>query len=70
MLYTVEIRLIDGDLPTSLSQMRIWLDHKKIEPDAFRWSVGSPVTFRLDFKDERDAEAFAEAFSGRVLGLT
>lgn len=69
MLYTVEVRFIGNDLPTFMSQMRTWLDHKHFEPDGFRYSRGSPTTAcRLDFKTEEDAVAFAKAFGGRVLG--
>lgn len=69
MLYTVEIRRIGGDLLSLMSQMRTWLDHQRFEPDAFRYSVGSPATaFRLDFKNEQAAIAFAKAFGGRILG--
>ncbi len=67
MLHTVEIRIVDGDLPAAMSRMRIWLDHRRIETDVFR-SVGSPATtFRLEFKSEDEAEAFADAFGGRLL---
>jgi hypothetical protein len=70
MLYTVEVRVIRGDLVASMSQMRTWLDHRRFEPDAFCQSSGGPgVTFRVDFKFENEAAAFAEAFGGRVLGL-
>ena len=69
MLYTVEVRRIGADLLPLMSQMRTWLDHNHFEPDAFRYSVGSPATtFRLDFKIEDEAAAFARSFGGRVLG--
>lgn len=70
MLYTVEIRLIGGDFIASMAQMRSWLDHQRIEPDAFRHSSGGAgVTFRVDFKVEAEAGAFARAFGGRLIGL-
>jgi len=69
MIFTVEVRLIGDDLPAFMSQMRTWLDHKRLEPDGFRCSRGSPATAcRLDFKVEAEAVAFAKAFGGRVLG--
>ncbi|MBV9018048.1 MAG: hypothetical protein JO213_05185 [Alphaproteobacteria bacterium] len=69
MIYTVEVRRIGGNLPSLMSQMRTWLDHSRFEPDAFRYSVGSPATtFRLDFKVEEEAVAFAKSFGGRILG--
>ena len=70
MLYTVEIRLIGGEFIASMAQMRTWLDHQRIEPDAFRHSSGGAgVTFRVDFKVEAEADAFARAFGGRLIGL-
>jgi hypothetical protein len=70
MVFTVEVRLIGGDLVTSMSHMRTWLDHQRIEPDAFRHSSGGAgITFRVDFKLENDAAAFARAFGGRLVGL-
>lgn len=70
MVYTVEVRLIHSDLLTFMSDIRTWLDHNRFEPDAFRCSRGTPVTtFRLDFKLEDEATAFATAFGGRLLGL-
>jgi hypothetical protein len=70
MLYTVEVRLIGGDLITSMSHMRTWLDHRRLEPDAFRHSSGGAgITFRVDFKLEEQALAFARSFGGRLIGL-
>src|SRR5260221_14794226 len=69
MLYTVEVRLIGGEFIGFMTQMRTWLDHRRIEPDAFRHSSGGAgVTFRVDFKVETEADAFASAFGGRVIG--
>ena len=69
MLYTVEVRVVGGDLLASMSEMRTWLDHNRSEPDAFRYSTGTPATtFRVDFKEEPQAAAFAKAFGGRILG--
>ena len=70
MQYTVEVRLIGGNFITSMTQMRTWLDHQRIEPDAFRHSSGGAgVTFRVDFKLEVEAAEFARAFGGRLIGL-
>ena len=70
MLYTVEVRLIGGDLITSMSHMRTWLDHQRVMPAAFRHSSGGAgITFRVDFKLEQEAFAFARAFGGRVIGV-
>ena len=70
MLYTVEVRLIGGEFMTSMAEMRTWLNHRRIEPDAFRHSPGGAgVTFRVDFKIESEATEFARAFGGRLIGL-
>jgi hypothetical protein len=68
LLYTVEVQLIGGSLPGMLSDMRTWLDHHRIEPDSFRhFSRTGKVVFRVEFKLEPEAWAFAKAFGGRVL---
>jgi hypothetical protein len=70
MVFSVEVRLIGGDLMTSMTHMRTWLDHQRVEPDAFRHSLGGAgITFRVDFRLEADAAAFARAFGGRLIGL-
>lgn len=70
MLYTVEVRVFGGDLMASMTQMRTWLDHRRIEPDAFRHSSGGAgVTFRVDFKMEAEATEFARSFGGRLIGM-
>jgi hypothetical protein len=70
MLYTVEVRLIGRDLVASMTEMRTWLDHQRVEPDAFRHSAGGAgITFRVDFKREPEAMDFARAFSGRIVGM-
>src|SRR5260221_3968902 len=71
MLYTVEVRLIGGEFIGFMTQMRTWLDHRRIEPDAFRHSSGGAgVTFRVDFKVETEADAFASAFGGPLIWLS
>ncbi|HEX5455316.1 MAG TPA: hypothetical protein VFX06_16120 [Stellaceae bacterium] len=70
MLYTVEVRVIGGGFGASMRQMRTWLDHRRVEPDAFRHSIGGAgITFRVDFKLEPEALKFARAFGGRVIGV-
>jgi hypothetical protein len=67
--YTVEVRLIGGDTVAFMSDMRSWLDHNRVEPAGFRYSLGTPATsFRVEFKIEEDAISFANAFGGRILG--
>lgn len=70
MLYTVEVRLIGSEIAASMTQMRTWLDHNRFEPDGFRQSSGGAgITFRIDFKVEQEALAFADAFAGRMIGV-
>jgi hypothetical protein len=65
MLYTVEVRRTGADLASSMVEMRAWLDHHGINPTEFDHSFGGPgITFRLGFRREADAVAFAEAFHG------
>jgi len=69
MLYTVETQIIGEDIATAMNAMRTWLDRHRFEPDSFRQSKGGPgTTFRIDFKSEAEATAFAQAFAGRFLG--
>ena len=68
MLYIVEIP-IDSDLTEQMGQMRLWLDHLRCQPGAFRSSsVGGKVVCRVEFLVEAEARAFAQTFGGRVLG--
>ena len=66
-MHTVEVRSDDDDVAATMSQMRTWLDHHRFEPDSFRQlAVGAKTRFRLEFKIESEAAAFAAAFRGRV----
>lgn len=68
MLYTVEIRLMNGKLGEPLAAMRTWLDQQGFEPSSFRYSTGGTgITFRVDFKIESEAVALAETFNGQIL---
>jgi len=67
MLYVVEIRRERDDLAKVMSDIREWLDRRRFEPDAFRCVTGEEsVTFRLEFGNENEALACAEAFGGSV----
>ena len=69
MLHTVEVPSVGGDVAIFMSLMRTWLDHHRFEPDTFRQLTGGNGTrFRLEFKVEGEAVAFAAAFGGQVLG--
>ena len=65
MLYVVEIR--NADLADAMSRIREWLDAQRFEPDTFRCSSNrAGVTFSLEFKDETEARACADAFGGEI----
>jgi hypothetical protein len=67
MTYIVELRYIVGDLADLMCDMRTWLDHNGIEADEFNHCSGTPgVAFRVGFKNQDHAAAFAEAFGGWV----
>jgi hypothetical protein len=69
MLYRVEAQTTGDHFAAAMSQMRTWLDQHRFEPDSFRESRAGPVTtFLVTFRSETQATAFAEAFSGRLLG--
>ncbi len=71
MVFMVEVRLIGGDLITSMTHMWSWLDRQRMEPDAFRHSSGDAgITFWVDFKLESDAVSFARVYGGRLIGLS
>jgi hypothetical protein len=44
--------------------MRNWLDNRQMAPSLFRLD---PASFHLEFGNERDAIAFADAFNGRLI---
>jgi len=51
-----------------MSEMREWLDARRIEPDIFRHTVEeASVTIHLQFKVQSEAIVFAHAFSGRLI---
>lgn len=69
MSATVEIRLIGVDLAEGMRQMRMWLDHHKVVPNAFRQSeCPGGLALHVEFRLPNDAMAFALRFTGRVLG--
>jgi hypothetical protein len=69
MLYRVEVRSNGTEVGAAMSNMRTWLDHQRFEPDSFRQieTQRARFSFRLEFKIEREAVAFAAAFGGRVV---
>jgi hypothetical protein len=68
MLYTVDVRFTGNEVVGLMSNMRTWLDHRRLEPNTFRQiTERDAASFRLEFKNEHEAEAFAQAFGGRVV---
>jgi hypothetical protein len=68
MPYIVEIRRKQADLGKTMSDIREWLDTQHFEPDAFRYAAAdNGVTFRLEFRNQSEAAACAEAFGGRFV---
>jgi hypothetical protein len=66
---TVEIRLIGGDLARTMREMRMWLDHRKVAPCAFRQSTcPGGLALHVEFGLEAEAADFAVRFAGRLLG--
>ena len=67
-MHIVEIPRDGEGLAGPMTQMRMWLDARRIEPATFGMSlIAGGTIFRLAFRDRRDAAAFARAFSGIVL---
>ena len=68
MLYTVHVHLDKKRLVARMSEMRIWLDAHRYEPDLFQYQMaGRGAVVCVDFKFQREAFAFAEAFDRSVL---
>ena len=67
MTHMVELRYIGGDLDELMRDMRGWLDHHGIEPEELHHSASAPgLAFRVAFKHEDHAGAFAQAFGGWI----
>jgi len=69
-VFRVEIRVAHEDgLSRRMADMREWLDHRRSEPVGFRNSpVPGGTAFRVEFKSESEAIAFAAAFAGEIEG--
>ena len=68
-MYIVEV-CHDGDgLAEPMAKIRTWLDRERIQPSVFRLSlIPGRTIFRLEFECASEAEAFAGAFAGQVIG--
>lgn len=69
MLYIVEVVIDIENLSQQLGQMRMRLDHMKIEAIGFRQIPGANIC-RVDFRRELEARTFAQAFAGELLNRT
>src|SRR4051812_35497652 len=71
VVFSVEISRSNESavLAESMTKMREWLDERRVEPAVFRCNTTPrAVVFRIEFADEDQAVAFAEAFSGHLVG--
>jgi hypothetical protein len=66
---SVELRVSADELSHAMDSMRMWLDDNKISPTSFRYDRGADGTFImvLTFADAIAANAFANAFNGKLL---
>jgi hypothetical protein len=65
-IHIVEVRRKGADLRSAMAQMRTWVDHHRLEPQAFEvgFIPGGEVRFHLSFAALSDASVFARAFDG------
>ncbi len=65
----VELRVSANELSHAMDNMRMSLDDNKVNPTSFRYDRRTDGTFivRLTFADAIAANAFADAFNGRLL---
>jgi len=66
MLYIVEVGSVGRDLGATLSNMRMWLDHRRLQPVMFQQVAGDGTMLRLEFRSEAEALAFIGTFGGRL----
>ena len=70
-MFPVEVHIRERDdaaLTARMNAMREWLDHSRFEPSAFHYIFKtSGLVFRVAFRSEAQAAAFANAFGGSIL---
>jgi hypothetical protein len=65
--YIVEVRYIGSDWADLMADMRSWLDRRQIDTEEFNYSsLSRGIAFRVGFRSEAQAAAFADAFEGRL----
>ena len=58
----------EASLVTRMSKMREWLDSHRYEPDLFQYrKEPRGALLRVDFKIEKEAFEFADAFGGSLV---
>jgi hypothetical protein len=68
MLHVVEIRYGDDALASIVGSMQRWLETGGAQPANLRYALFGPATvLHVDFDQEIEANAFAQAFGGVVL---
>jgi hypothetical protein len=68
MLHVVEIRYGDDALGGIVATMRNWAATGGTQPATVRYSLFGPsAVLHVDFEQEDEANAFAQAFGGTVL---
>lgn len=71
MTFIVEVRYSGGDWADLMADMRSWLDRRQIDTEEFDYSsLGRGIAFRVGFRSENQAAAFAEAFGGRLQSVS
>ena len=65
---TVELRISDDELSPAMDRMRIWLDDNKVSASSFRFDRENDVkvVVVLSFASDAEADAFANAFGGKL----
>ncbi len=66
---SVKLRVSADQLSHAMDNMRVWLDDNKVSPTNFRYDREADGTFTvlLIFADAIAANAFADAFNGKLL---
>ena len=57
----------EGSFGVTMNDIRVWLDHQKIEPASFKpvAKAGHGIGFEFGFNSEEQARLFAQAFLSR-----
>jgi hypothetical protein len=62
-MYPVHLRLNDGNFAIRLTEIRDWLQQRRIDPGLMRYDLGADhVSLRIDFTKPSHVTAFRAAF--------